>query len=466
MTTSGFSSCSWRRLQRCAPLFILLALLAGCAGKTACVTGPPLPFDSWRKVRELEVLPQDPTAYVAAAEARWVAPGAEALEREKQRYLERHFAPWRQIATGLTPEQAFWPVSSYGGKKGYGENLLPRSKEWMDGLVREMRIPEFPSLAQRGVMVRNSALRGMPTPRPFFYDPRDAGEGYPFDYFQSSAIWVGTPVFLSHRTLKGDWVFVEAAFTSGWVPADDVAVIGDADVRRWESAPLTAVLRDDTVASGPGGDFLCSANVGVLLPGDGASPASVLVPARRPDGQAVLLQARVPSDASAAFPLALSPANIAGVARGFSGQPYGWGGMYGNRDCSATTRDIFAPFGLWLPRNSKPQARQGRVVELKDLPSEEKERVLLKQGVPFLTLVGMPGHIMLYIGERDGRALVFHNLWGLRTQDVCGNLGRQIVGRTVVTTLTPGEELEDVRRANRSLRNRLNSLAILAKPKP
>ena len=68
--------------------------------------------------------------------------------------------------------------------------------------------------------------------------------------------------------------------------------------------------------------------------------------------------------------LVLSPAEGAtqaparGIKFPISRQPYGYGGLYDNRDCSAMTRDLFAPFGLYLPRNSSEQARGGKVVPL------------------------------------------------------------------------------------------------------
>ena len=54
----------------------------------------------------------------------------------------------------------------------------------------------------------------------------------------------------------------------------------------------------------------------------------------------------------------------------------------------------------------------------------------------------MPGHIMLYIGQRRGHPLVFHNMWGVRTRN-SGRPGRHIVGKAVITTLAPGMELPD-----------------------
>ncbi len=103
--------------------------------------------------------------------------------------------------------------------------------------------------------------------------------------------------------------------------------------------------------------------------------------------------------------------------------------------------DLFAPFGIWLPRNSSRQAQAGEVLPLGELFGEEKEKAILDGGIPFLTLIWMKGHIGLYLGEHQGRAAFLHNVWGVKTESFWGEEGRAIVGKTVVTTLQPGAEL-------------------------
>jgi len=116
-----------------------------------------------------------------------------------------------------------------------------------------------------------------------------------------------------------------------------------------------------------------------------------------------------------------------------------WGGIDGKRDCSAATRDVLAPFGLWLPRNSSAQAKSGIYISLEDLSGEEKEQAILKSGVPFGTLIWMPGHILLYIGQYKGHPVVFHDVWGMRTLEPDGREGRKVIGKAVITTLRVGE---------------------------
>lgn len=50
---------------------------------------------------------------------------------------------------------------------------------------------------------------------------------------------------------------------------------------------------------------------------------------------------------------------------------------------------------------------------------------------------------MLYIGHYKGRAMIFHNMWGIKTLEG-GAEGRHVVGKAVITTLSPGAELADL----------------------
>ena len=55
------------------------------------------------------------------------------------------------------------------------------------------------------------------------------------------------------------------------------------------------------------------------------------------------------------------------------------GGLYNNRDCSSMIKDLYSPFGIWFPRNSKSQATNiGRLKNISHM-SDKKKRVLYKK---------------------------------------------------------------------------------------
>lgn len=94
------------------------------------------------------------------------------------------------------------------------------------------------------------------------------------------------------------------------------------------------------------------------------------------------------------------------------GQPYGWGGQDGGLDCSRFVMDLFAEFGLQLPRFSGHQATAGTFsIDLSEVESETERMLLVdaaaRRGV---VLLHFPGHVMLYLGrDEDGRPMALHS---------------------------------------------------------
>jgi hypothetical protein len=140
-------------------------------------------------------------------------------------------------------------------------------------------------------------------------------------------------------------------------------------------------------------------------------------------------------------PLPFTPKNVAMLAREFYGEPYGWGGSYECRDCSATTRDFLGPFGIFLRRNSSKQAKDGSNINIKGLSKVKKKQKIIKEAEPFRSLLHVPGHIVLYLGQYKGEPIVMHTYWGIRKNDKT----KLITGRTIITTTEPGKERSDIR---------------------
>ena len=397
-------------------LLPLLLFLAGCAPKT-----PQLP------------LSHDIDAFVPQAPA--------PLEEEKAArlyadLLAHRYAPWQNRELNATPEEAAWAVAHFADKTIYGENLRPIPRERYEAWVRNARYDAFGTLRRRAVVTHPTSLRLFPTRKPIFYDPKKPGEGFPFDYNQNSAVKALTPLIVSHLSMDGGWAFVESPFALGWVPVRDIAYVDVQTAERLMATPLTVLTRRRAPIYGARQHFLFYAKSATLFPTNGKTDAfrKIVVP-----DAGTFATGFLPKSWSARMPMPMTPENIRCVAQTLLGEPYTWGGLLQDRDCSATTRDFFMPFGIWLPRNSKAQAKVGRVVDLHGLSPRRKERTIIEKGVPFRTLLYLPGHIMLYIGHREGRAYALHNMWGIRTK----NGGRILVGQTAITDLWIGKEIPE-----------------------
>lgn len=461
---------------------LLATFLTGCGTKQTAGPDPTDPAAPDAVVcADLVKLPQDLTVYAERAGANTMLLDAERQKLDHERFNTRFFAPWTLQKAGITAKEAFWGIQAFNPDKGYRENLRPFLRERWDELVANSNVKAFPGPVRHAITVRNTALRLMPTQSPYFRYPRIGGEGYPFDYFQNSALWVGTPVALTHTSKDGVWVFAQTREASGWLPVEHVALVDGAFMKQWREAPHAAVLADRVTLHTLTPDKAetlpvpVTAHIGVVLPlAPGPQPVQslrVLYPLRGADGRAEIATAELSRDDAAVMPLPVTPAAIARIGNRMMGQPYGWGGLYENRDCSSTTRDLFTPFGLWLPRNSAQQARWGRQVTVTSLSSDEKEQRIMAEGIPFFSLVKMRGHVGLYLGsyELDGKMVpvMFHNVWGVRVlldnRQEAGQAtpeGRAVIGKAVVTSLRPGAELPSVT-TPASILDRIDGLSIL-----
>ena len=383
-----------------------------------------------------------------------------------KKFNQSFFAPWHREGTRLEKEEALARFKRYSENLGYGENKQKHAKEWVETLARNANLETYPNAGFAAITIANTDLRELPTHRPHFSSFTRAGEGYPFDNLQYSAIAANTPIFVSHLSRDRDWALAVSHDGTGWVPAVDIVSIDQNFVITWENAPLIAITKDEVPLSDQDGVFRFKASIGSLFPkvGEDAEPFQILIAVADENRKGLIKKVSLSKKQGVIKPYRLSSSNLAALANDLLHKPYGWGGIYGNRDCSATLKDLFAPFGIWLPRDSKDQAAQGTFVSLKGLPPKEKEKTILRDGIPFLTLIWMKGHIMLYIGNYRGKAVVFHNLWGVRTKDPRGRDGRKVIGQSVISTLYLGMDLPDADRSYGDLLNRVEGMTFLVPP--
>lgn len=406
----------------------------------ACAPRHDFPID------DLAQMPQDAGAYHHLQDDTALIPP----DRQAALYadfLRRFFAPWHRDKALIAKKDAYWPLPHFQKSPIYGENTRQRNPQWFERMRRLARPDEYPSMAQPGVTLETTSMRGLPTVEPAFHDFDEAGEGYPFDYNQTTRIPAGTPILITHESADGRYVLAESRISFGWIPARDVAAVDAPFMNAYEAESMAAFVKDRIALRDMLGQYRLTADIGTVLPmygHPGEYPLTVLVPVGMPDGYAALIPARVPEKAAVNQPLAPTPKNFAKVANGMLGRPYGWGGMYEDRDCSALTMDLMTPFGIYLPRNSGQQARFGQFTAMDAMDAQSKKLFIANAGVPFLTLVRSPGHIMLYVGNWHGEPAIMHAMWGVKMHG-SGRQGRVVVGEAVITTLDPGGELPGIK---------------------
>jgi len=422
------------RLLATAGCFTLVVtLLAACAhrGRKA---PPPQDFPD---VQDVLTLPQTLDGYaVQAGQRLGIAPPCrEALCAS---FRDNYFRPWTAPAPLFDAVEIKGGMISAARSRWYGENHRIVDRGFLRRVLASCALESFPSRNDRGIAVYPAHLRGLPTGLPLFARVGD----YPFDQLEYPQMKLHEPLRVLHATRDGLWLFVETPYSCGWVDARAVALVDERVAQAWLAGPLLVVVRDfEKISDGRGGG--CRAKVGTLLPlsGERGGAWEVTVASADDSRCAVTRCTTIPREAALPFPIPFDAQRIPLVGNQLVGEPYGWGEMYGLRDCSALLRDFFLPFGIWLPRTSADQIESVGRLDLGHLTPREKVALLTERGIPFLTLLFKPGHIMLYVGcDRSGRPLVFHNAWSIVLKDGTRRRVRYI-GKAVVTTLEPGREL-------------------------
>lgn len=470
-----------------AALVMCVFVFAGCTPKKSGPDITQFGLPDAVICEDLGLLPQDLHVYADKAGRDRPLMSKERQAREDERFNQRFFSPWDAGLPRLTETRVFEATKNMNPAKGFAENLRPWNTARWQALVENTFAKAYGNFPVRpAITVTTAHLRRMPTDAPFYLNPGDAGEGFPFDYMQNSVLWAATPVAVIHTSLDGQWVFVQTHLVSGWTRVENLAAVDEAFMKKWRSLPLAVITEDNATlhVAGETRDAVSGvlraipANAGMIVPlvvsRDIAPPKSphvfVHVPLRGADGKAVMGMAFSPWMTTKKKPMPLMPGNVAAVANAMMGQPYGWGGLFGQRDCSAAMHDIFAAFGIWLPRNSRPQGLTGTRLNLTGLSPDEKEARIMRDGIPFFSLVSMKGHVGLYVGShmKNGREVpvMFHNVWGLRLTEGKGKEAverRAVIGKAVVTSLRPGAEHATIS-SPASILDRIAGLAVLPEP--
>jgi cell wall-associated NlpC family hydrolase len=390
------------------------------------------------EIDDVRNLPQDIGAYTTSLSGATLDPLCrESLTVE---FRKRYFSPWSAGALVFDPSGMVGAINKHLQQEWYGENRRRVSRKILDGLRDNCDLKHLPSRNQRAITTAATSMRILPTAKPFFKQP----DSFPFDMLQQTGVKLNEPLRVLHTSRDGIWLFAETSYASGWIEARDVAYLDEATSRWWTGAEQVVIISDDTPVQDATGAFVRLAKIGTILPlaseDDGFFEVYLAARAEQ-TGQVVELRARVPKSAAQRHPLEFTGATIARIGNQLIGAPYGWGELFDDRDCSAMVRDFFLTFGIWLPRGSYDQVHSGTPISLAGKSAAEKARTLMEKGVPFLTLVYLKGHIMLYVGAVDGTPLVFHNLWGVTVKDTQGKDAKQVIGKAIISTLTPGSEL-------------------------
>ncbi len=278
-------------------------------------------------------------------------------------------------------------------------------------IVDSMNLEGIPDVVQRrfGITVKRGNLRLFPTSIPGYSDTV-----WEIDYFQPGGIYGAYPVSIIYKSVDGNFLYVESAIGRGWIAAGDIAVAEREEIR---------MLTEDT-------DFLMATGHKVPIYGDSSFKSFiryfyfsstiplvkhdrkgyvVKIPYRKTDGSLGVANGYVKPGADVHIGyLPYTKRNVITQIFKLLNQPYGWGEILNNRDCSGTMRVLLRCFGIIAGKGPSfiLSASDHRVYINPDLSVEEKMAEVAKIE-PVITMAGTDGHIVLYLGKAHNGKLYF-----------------------------------------------------------
>ncbi len=387
------------------------------------------------KIADMKNIPQDPAYY-----ADQIKPFAKSKQKElDEKFNEKYFKPWSLTSLDIPEKDFGWEIRFITKKPIYrAKGSIIRASiynQW----IANANYDNIDSKKYKAITVRRTDVKSLPTSSAFFRDPKKTGEGFPFDYNQNSALHINIPLYISHFSKDKKWAFVRASYSFGWVKTSDLALVSNDFIKTFKNDNYAMVIKDNLRLYNDTKD-ISIVKIGALFPI--SDDQKYLVASRDAKGRAHIEKVTVSNpNIIAKKPLPFTAKNVGMLAKEFYGEPYGWGGSYDCRDCSATTRDFLGAFGIFLRRNSSKQAEDGNGISIEGLAKAKKKQKIIKDAEPFRSLLYVPGHVVLYLGEYKGEPVIMHTYWGIRKKDRT----KLITARTIISSTEPGKERADIR---------------------
>ena len=292
--------------------------------------------------------------------------------------------------------------------------------------------------ARYGLIVHYANQRLLPTEKGLYAKPFDID----FDEVQNSSLDVTTPVVVLHESKDGRWLYVISKESSGWVDAQNVGLCSLEQLKIFSNPQSFLVVtksKADIFLDQDLREFYDYAWMGtrfLMEDRTNRDVVAVTIPLRKDDGSARLKTGYLRrQDIHEGF-LPYTARNTIEQAFELLNAPYGWGGMYGEQDCSAFLQEIFSTVGIHLPRNSQAQAKVGKILGQFDqnFLAQKKIEILSSQALGGATILPLKGHIMLFLGTVDDRAYAIHATWGYWEKQFFKDRVR-VVNRVIVSDL-------------------------------
>ncbi|MFN3813797.1 MAG: SH3 domain-containing protein [Aquificaceae bacterium] len=274
-----------------------------------------------------------------------------------------------------------------------------------------------------GWTTKRTSMKMYPT------DVRIHSKNRDIDYNQYTLLEPFTFLAIVHVSKDGEWFYAHSPFMRGWVKKKDVKIVSKEELVKVGFLKFLIVKKSKVRV----GDI--EFGLGSKIPYVNVSNDVYHI--LLPDGSVGRVYAQ---DAFSDGYEKYSEEKLSSILESLLGEPYDWGGERGYRDCSALVRDVFAVFGLELPRNSNQQMQVG--IKIKgEVKSYGELKETLKVLPPYRTLVFMKGHVMVYGGIKEDDIVFYHALYSIKKDS-----GEYYYAKRVVKSMLERDGLTNIYR--------------------
>ena len=324
----------------------------------------------------------------------------------------------------------------------YLNGVAVTEKQWdvyYDAMNRE-KLQEKVS-PKYGLIVHNTPMLDLPTEDIL----TDSGMNEAENRLQQTTLKINEPVVVLWESEDKAWYYAVSNEYIGWIKNKDCALMKSRE--EWlvfQERENFLMVYDDGIMEIAEPVLMGTKLYLAEKEVDKAQGAyMVSMPQRDEEGYAVYIDMEISKENKVCEGYLLyTGRNVLELAFSRLGDPYGWGGIDGKRDCSSYIKDIYRCFGFELPRNSRAQMTlPGMVRNTERMPETWKERILNKTTPG--AILGINGHVMIYIGDANQQYYVISMLGSYIPETVTEDFGNHVVNanKVMVNTL-------DVKRKN------------------
>lgn len=256
-------------------------------------------------------------------------------------------------------------------------------------------IPDIVS-TQYGVVTQRCNMRGFPTDIGFY----DGESGY-YSSIQETELITGFPVLILHTSTDNQFYFVRSYFYSGWVKASCIGITDlDTYLGYVANNKFITILEPEIEF----GNTILSMGCTLKYISEDDNYFYASMPISDASGKLSFIRASIEKTYACYGYLEYNMANYYRQAFSYLGTMYSWGGENTGVDCSGFVCAVFRTFGIYLPRNTGDQSNyNGIVVSSADTYISEALKDL-----KYPASVHRKGHVMLYLGEKEGVYYIIH----------------------------------------------------------